>query len=445
MESNWQESWEETNLEERAGGQAKVVQVFQKDNPERVGALKLMHVEQAKNSSRRKRLIQEIHTIKKLNGNGVPEIYDFNEGDKNNSPYFISEWIEGFDLDEYCKVTRIDIKKAIGIVRKLALIVDSCHQQGIVHRDIKPQNIRIRKENEEPILVDFGISWVSDITIKQSKRTQIGEELGNRFLRLPELTAGSSTKHDNIIDVTFLIGLLFYLITKKAPRQLRDAGNLMPHERLAAKELSLLSSDFLWERIQRVFNVGFQQDSRLRFQSCIDLVKALDNALIIKSKDMLNPKNKLKEVKSKLANLLNSEIINAQRKTVKEFNTINNKLVGYVRSELSEMGMTVGTNEIPTSVSHRTNMHITSDITNKVVTIISHNIKIEDNKLKASYIIESKYRENQQMKSQILLNQDYFEGHIPDLVSLSEAIENNRESYLSIALEEFQNKISQQL
>ena len=138
----------------------------------------------------------------------------------------------------------------------------------IHHRDVKPDNIILRNGlTEAPVLVDFGMSWTkSDYDRAREFETKVGQEIGNRFLRLPEHTPGRHL-HDSRSDLTLVVGLLFYTLAGEAPRSLRDLRGAMPHEVSADCFAPLTTQDPRWPRIRRIFNVGFQENIDFRFQT----------------------------------------------------------------------------------------------------------------------------------------------------------------------------------
>ncbi len=135
----------------------------------------------------------------------------------------------------------------------------------------------LRAPDDEPILVDFGMSWTRpDADDEPEFETKDGQEIGNRFLRPPENSPGHHL-HDDRTDITFLVGLVFYMITGAQPRVLRDAQGKMPHESLRDRIPAGVLADARWERLRRLFNVGFQENPEHRIQSATDLLALLGN------------------------------------------------------------------------------------------------------------------------------------------------------------------------
>ena len=118
-------------------------------------------------------------------------------------PYIVTDFIEGPTLRQWRENReRVEPDEAIDATRELLAILSKCHEAGLVHRDVKLDNIILADDDPgRPVLLDFGLSFRkgSDIDFE----TEHGQEVGNRFLRLAELSAGSSRKHDERSDLSF--------------------------------------------------------------------------------------------------------------------------------------------------------------------------------------------------------------------------------------------------
>jgi serine/threonine-protein kinase len=150
----------------------------------------------------------------------------------SSEPFIATEFINGPTLTEWrLEQGLVTLETALVIALSLLEIVKSCHNLGCVHRDIKPDNIKLKEGNPKtPALLDFGLTYHE--LIGSDFATEHGQEIGNRFLRLPELSAGSILKQDPRSDLSFVAGVLFYALTGKHPDILQDAEGRLPHQRL---------------------------------------------------------------------------------------------------------------------------------------------------------------------------------------------------------------------
>ncbi len=123
--------------------------------------------------------------------------------------YLVYEFVEGLPLDRWKKVHgQISPRQAASIVEQLAHAVQAMHNVGLVHRDIKPNNIIMRHDNS-PCITDFGLTKAISKTHASSG--------GSLAFSAPEQVVGSQGSSDTAVDVYALGGILFWLINGKYP------------------------------------------------------------------------------------------------------------------------------------------------------------------------------------------------------------------------------------
>ncbi|CAF0817675.1 unnamed protein product [Adineta steineri] len=180
--------------------------------------------------------------------------------------WMIMTLIEGFTLKEYV-TQRYNHKKgftlldALTLTEKLLAIVKDIHQMGIVHRDLKLDNIMIvfEKYNDstdkaQVFVIDFGLSYIEtqeDIEIDWSKydqephQTELEDSIGNRWYRVPQLDRQDVSRMTNkqkndlfhvirrsrTIDASSICAILFWMLTRIVPETNRDNKNLAPHQK----------------------------------------------------------------------------------------------------------------------------------------------------------------------------------------------------------------------
>jgi serine/threonine-protein kinase len=123
-------------------------------------------------------------------------------------------------------------------------------------------------------LLDFGLSYKDGI--EDTLNTEHGQEIGNRFLRLPELSIGSMSKRDERSDLAFVGGILFYVLTKRIPATLQDAHGKMPHQREEAlAKLSALAGGTA-PRLLDFFDRCFNPAINRRHANALSMLSALE-------------------------------------------------------------------------------------------------------------------------------------------------------------------------
>jgi len=149
-----------------------------------------------------KRFHQEINLMKKLSSiERIPKIYEYDMGEN----YYMMDYINGPCLAEAIQIksNKKQFNKIMNAIMQLLWIVKNYTEMGVVHRDIKPANIICKDGNIEDLyLIDFGIGFDKD---NEEDLTKINVQLGNRFLKLPELLVGN--KRDIRSDITQCVGI----------------------------------------------------------------------------------------------------------------------------------------------------------------------------------------------------------------------------------------------
>ena len=156
-----------------------------------------------------KRFNREAKAVTSLSHPNIVSIYDVeNEGEFY---YLILEYVEGMTLKDYMiKNPRIPIETIVYIAKQIAAGLSHAHQNGIIHRDIKPQNI-LMNENLTCKITDFGIARAyGDTTL-----TQTNQMLGTVYYLSPEQARGNvATAQSDIYSLGILI---FEMITGQIP------------------------------------------------------------------------------------------------------------------------------------------------------------------------------------------------------------------------------------
>lgn len=243
------------------GGQSYT---FLIENGEMNGLLK---VPSTKNLSKEQlfRFKQEAEALKMLDGRGTPRVLDYSS---EQGPYILMEYIMGNTLSQVVNGKPLTPEIAIQILKRLVKIVELVHEIGLQHRDIKPDNILV-DENGNVILIDFGLCHFKEEQTEYF--TPPDKELGNRFLRLPEYAKGRSISTP-VSDVTFLTGILYYMLTAKQPNLLLDESGQMPHRRSNVQNNEGLERWMIY-----TFDKGFSYMIAQRFQTASDLVYFIEN------------------------------------------------------------------------------------------------------------------------------------------------------------------------
>ena len=200
------------------GGMAEVYEATDIIN-KKVVAIKLIREDVMKNPINLKRFENEITIAASLSHPNIVKVY--NRGTIEGRPYIANEFIKGTNLKEMLDHNgSLSIEQAVNCMIQLTSALFYAHQHGIIHRDIKPQNIYIMPDDTIK-LGDFGISQAQGIDDSLTKTTEI---VGSVHYLAPEISQG---KPASIQSDIYSAGVTFYeLLTAHVPFDKDNAVNV---------------------------------------------------------------------------------------------------------------------------------------------------------------------------------------------------------------------------
>ncbi len=215
----------------------------------------------------KRRFFREAEAAGKLSHPNIVSIYD--AGEEHDRAYIAMELLSGENLTRYCHPDHLlSVWQVISHVSDVTAALDYAHQQGVVHRDIKPGNIMLLEDGRIKV-TDFGIARVID-----TSRTQTGVILGTPSYMSPEQIAGK--KVDGRSDL-FSLGVVFYqLLTGKKPF-IGDNINAILYA-ISNNEYVQLSEIVpdIPTCVDRIIHKMLAKGVSKRYQSAAQLAKALD-------------------------------------------------------------------------------------------------------------------------------------------------------------------------
>ncbi len=163
------------------------------------------------------RFEREVRILAQLRHPNIVGIHD--RGEANGCHFFVMDYISGLALDEYLEDRRPSLSERLELFIKICHAIHAAHLRGVIHRDLKPTNVRI-DERGEPHVLDFGLAKESDPLLGTSSRramTITGQFLGSLPWASPEQAGGSLEGIDLRTDVYSLGIMLFYALTQRFP------------------------------------------------------------------------------------------------------------------------------------------------------------------------------------------------------------------------------------
>lgn len=168
------------------------------------------------------KFLNEVEKLKKVNeipNPNVVKILHFGITESGSLPYIEMEFIEGPDLEELLKPPHepiFTIKEVIKVADQLACALSHCHQVGVKHGDVKSNNVKFNIHSGNYVLLDFGLSVMSDEERRSSMR-----HAGAIEFMAPEQNEGQMLFQTDIYSYGVI---LFELLTGQVPFPLKDNG-----------------------------------------------------------------------------------------------------------------------------------------------------------------------------------------------------------------------------
>jgi len=249
-------------------------------------ALKILPPEFAEDRDRMNRFVREARSASALNHPNIITIYEIGEADGTH--FIATEYIEGETLQTRVNRESLSLGSTLEIAMQVASALDAAHRAGIVHRDIKPDNVMIRLDGIVKVL-DFGIAKLSPTDLSEvdsesetlvQVETRLGMILGTVAYMSPEQARGQET--DARTDLWSFGCVLYEMLTRQKPFQgptmtdvlanivYREPASILVYregtpaelERIVAKAVSK-NKDERYQSAKDVFNDLKQLETRL--------------------------------------------------------------------------------------------------------------------------------------------------------------------------------------
>ena len=239
-------------------------------------ALKILPSEFAEDKDRMSRFVREAQSASALNHPNIITIYEIGESDGTH--FIATEFIDGKTLNDYKKANPLNYKSALEIAIQVASALDEAHSAGIVHRDIKPDNVMVRSNGLAKIL-DFGIAKVTATAASDEEaattilaQTQAGMIIGTPNYMSPEQARGKDVDHQTDI---FSFGVVFYeMLSGDSPFKGETVSDVIAA--VLTKEPKRLNDIPIG--LEEILNKSLEKNKKNRYQTAKDLLRDLQEA-----------------------------------------------------------------------------------------------------------------------------------------------------------------------
>lgn len=272
-----------------SGGMGSVFKARQV-SMDRLVALKVLPPKFAEKDPRFvERFVREARASAKLNHPHIVQGIEVGRDERSGLHYFAMEFVDGSSVGQLLKAGPMDEKRALEITRQVALALDCAHKAGIVHRDIKPDNILVTQQGVTK-LADLGLAkkMASDASLTQSlpamgpganaNLTQAGQTVGTPDYMSPEQAEGKADI-DVRTDLYSLGGTLYHMLVGRGPFSggtgmevvMRHLTAPIPDAARENPKISRQSADLVTKLLQK--------DPAKRCQTPLDLIAEIDEVM----------------------------------------------------------------------------------------------------------------------------------------------------------------------
>ncbi len=248
------------------GGMAAVMVAYDLEEKRNV-AVKMLREEMSDDKQAIKRFINESKAIAAMDHPNIVKIYDVVVS--SDIKYIVMEYIEGETLRDYMdKTGPIPFENSVSILSQILDALEHAHEKGIIHRDIKPQNIMITKSGKI-VVTDFGIAKIAG-----GETMMDGKAIGTVYYISPEQAEGGNI--DERSDIYSLGAMLFEMLTGRLPF---NGESTLAIAMMQINEAPPMPRDFLPtipKGMEEIVLYALKKEPEERFQSARQMADYLD-------------------------------------------------------------------------------------------------------------------------------------------------------------------------
>lgn len=231
-------------------------------------AIKILKDEYLSNEDFKRRFRNESKAIAVLSHPSIVKIFDVNFSD--NIQYIVMEYIDGITLKEYIEQQgSINWKEAVHFTVQILRALQHAHDNGIVHRDVKPQNVMLLEDGTIKVM-DFGIARFA----RENGKTLSDKAIGSVHYISPEQAKGDTT--DEKTDI-YAVGVIMYeMLTGKVPFDGETPVSIAIKQMQIEPERPRAINPEIPVGLEEIILRAMQKDPQLRYQTASEMLRDID-------------------------------------------------------------------------------------------------------------------------------------------------------------------------
>ena len=252
-------------------------------------AIKTLTTDAIADADSRERFEREARAAAQLQHPNIVTIYELGNFGGNEKPYIVMEYLEGADLTGLIRTEKtIPFSEALDITIQLCKALDFAHQKRVVHRDMKPSNVRWMDDGSVKIM-DFGIARIED----ETQITKSGMMLGTINYMSPEQVRG--VKVDGRSDIFSTGCILYEILAGTRPFVTESATSILYKIVNEPTPQILKNNPELPQEIEAILSKALAKKPEDRYPTAGEMARDLEKLLEVYRKTLSRPSTELQE------------------------------------------------------------------------------------------------------------------------------------------------------
>jgi len=261
-------------LREIGVGGMGIVYLGEQDSPRRRVALKV--IRPGVMSRRQERRFEfEAEVLGRLSHPGIAQIFEAGGADTEIGwqPFFAMEYVEGQGLLDHAREHDLDTRGRLELIVQVCEAIHHAHQKGVIHRDLKPQNLLVDATGRVRVL-DFGVARATEADLQVTTvHTEARQIVGTIPYMSPEQVEGDPSRLDTRSDVYAIGAVAYELLSGELPHDLLDQPLAAAARTITTRPVRPLGSHTpsLRGELETIVHKALEPDRDRRYQSASDL------------------------------------------------------------------------------------------------------------------------------------------------------------------------------